>query len=173
MTDTTYRKKSDGRKRRKHLDETPLTGALAERRDADGRRQISLTAAERREFTRSEQIETAVRHRLPVTYVVLCDRQLGMVKYSQSMAVDGAAMMADRTLPPEKLVGTDFSEIRFDRLAESMGAHGERVSNAADLAEALKRCLASGRCSVVHVDVDRVEHLWAPGLDVFKAMHQI
>jgi hypothetical protein len=61
MTDTTYRKKPDGRKRRKHLDETPLTGALAERRDADGRRQISLTAAERRGFTRSEQIETAVR----------------------------------------------------------------------------------------------------------------
>jgi acetolactate synthase-1/2/3 large subunit len=119
-----------------------------------------------------QEIETAVRHRLPVTYVVLCDRQWGMVKYSQSMAVDGAAMMAERTLPPEKLVGTDFAEIRFDRLAESMGAHGERVSNAADLEEALKRCLASGRCSVVHVDVDRVEHLWAPGLDVFKAMHQ-
>lgn len=119
-----------------------------------------------------QEIETAVRHRLPVTYVVLCDRQWGMVKYSQSMAVDPAAMMQDRELPPEKLVGTDFSEIRFDRVAESMGAHGERVSSAAGLAEALKRCLASGRCSVVHVDVDRVEHLWAPGLDVFKAMHQ-
>ena len=119
-----------------------------------------------------QEIETAVRHHLAVTYVVLCDRQWGMVKYSQSMAVDPATMTANRELPPEMLVGTDFGEIRFDRLAESMGAHGERVSSADDLAEALKRCLASGRCSVVHVDVDRVEHLWAPGLDVFKAMHQ-
>lgn len=119
-----------------------------------------------------QEIETAVRHRLAVTYVVLCDRQWGMVKYSQGMAVDPEGMMANRQLPPEKLVGADFGEIRFDRLAESMGAHGERVSRADYLAEALRRCLASGRCSVVHVDVDRVEHLWAPGLDVFKAMHQ-
>ena len=52
-----------------------------------------------------------------------------------------------------------------------MGAHGERVSRAADLRPALERCVASGRCAVVHVDVDPVEHMWAPGLDVFKAMH--
>jgi acetolactate synthase-1/2/3 large subunit len=24
---------------------------------------------------------------------------------------------------------------------------------------------------VIHVDVDPVAHMWAPGLDVFKAMH--
>lgn len=119
-----------------------------------------------------QEIETAVRHDLPVTFVVLCDRQWGMVKYSQGMALDPATMMEKRSLPAGQLVNTDFGEIRFDLLAESMGAHGERVSNAADLSAALRRCVASQRCSVVHVDVDRVEHLWAPGLDVFKAMHQ-
>ena len=31
--------------------------------------------------------------------------------------------------------------------------------------------LASGKPAVVHVDVDPVSHIWAPGLDVFKAMH--
>ena len=55
--------------------------------------------------------------------------------------------------------------------SQSTGAHGERVSREADLVPALERCKASGRCAVVHVDVDRVAHLWPPGLDVFKAMH--
>ena len=61
MSDATYRKKPDGKKRRTHLDEIQVTGALAERRLPDGRRKIKLTTAERQTFAKSEQIETAVR----------------------------------------------------------------------------------------------------------------
>jgi acetolactate synthase-1/2/3 large subunit len=118
-----------------------------------------------------QEIETAVRHELAVIYLVVCDRQWGMVKYGQGMATNPEVMAEKRSLPPEETLNTDFSEIRFDRLAESMGAHGERVSRAADLRGAIERSLASGRCSVIHVDVDPVAHMWAPGLDVFKAMH--
>jgi acetolactate synthase-1/2/3 large subunit len=118
-----------------------------------------------------QELETAVRNGLGVVYVVLCDRQWGMVKFSQSMATDAATMMAKRSLPPERLLNTDFGEIRFDDLARSMGAHGERVSRGRKLRPALERCLASGGPAVIHVDVDPVEHLWVPGLDVFKAMH--
>jgi acetolactate synthase I/II/III large subunit len=88
------------------------------------------------------------------------------------MALDPATMTAQRSLPPEQTINTDFSEIRFDALAESMGAHGERVSRACDLGPAIERSLASNRCAVIHVDVDPVDHMWAPGLDIFKAMHQ-
>ena len=42
----------------------------------------------------------------------------------------------------------------------------------AELEPALRRCLASGRCAVVHVDVDPKAHLLAPGLQYFKDMHQ-
>jgi acetolactate synthase-1/2/3 large subunit len=118
-----------------------------------------------------QEIETAVRNDLPVIYLVLCDRQWGMVKFSQGMAMDAATMMEKKLLPKERTINTDFEEIRFDDLARSMGGHGERVSRASDLKGALQRSLASGRCSVIHVDVDPVAHLWAPGLDVFKAMH--
>jgi acetolactate synthase-1/2/3 large subunit len=52
-----------------------------------------------------------------------------------------------------------------------LGAHGERVARASELRPALERSVASGKPAVIHVDVDPVEHLWAPGLDVFKAMH--
>lgn len=61
MRDTTYRKRPDGGKRRKHLEEAALTGALAERRTADGRRKIKLNAEEKRLLNRSEMIERAVR----------------------------------------------------------------------------------------------------------------
>ena len=122
-----------------------------------------------------QEIETAVRNELPIVFLVLCDRQWGMVKFSQGMATDAETMLEKKALPPEQTLNTDLGEIRFDRLAESMGAHGEHVSRACDLRPALERCLAVGgetrRPSVVHVDVDRVAHLWAPGLDVFKAMH--
>jgi len=119
-----------------------------------------------------QELETAVRNGLRVTYLVLCDRQWGMVKFSQGMATDAATMTEQRRLPKERTINTDFEEIRFDELARSMGAHGERVSRASELRPALERCAASGRPAVIHVDVDPVEHLWAPGLDVFKAMHQ-
>jgi acetolactate synthase-1/2/3 large subunit len=118
-----------------------------------------------------QEIETAVRNALPVVFLVLCDRQWGMVKFSQSMAIDPETMAAQRSLPPEANLNTDLGEIRFDEVARAMGAHGERVSRAKDLRPALGRCVASGRPAVVHVDVDPVAHMWAPGLEIFKKMH--
>jgi len=119
-----------------------------------------------------QEIETAVRNELPIVFLVLCDRQWGMVKFSQSMALDPDRMTADRILSPDANLNTDLSEIRFDEVARAMGAHGERVSRAMDLRPALERCVAGGKTSVIHVDVDPVAHMWAPGLDVFKKMHQ-
>lgn len=119
-----------------------------------------------------QELETAIRNDLNVIFLVLCDLQWGMVKLSQGVAMDAATMLEKRSMPKERTINTDFSEICFDRLAESMGAHGERVSRATELKPAITRSLESGLCSVIHIDVDPVEHLWAPGLDVFKAMHQ-
>jgi len=119
----------------------------------------------------AQEIETAVRNDLPVVFVVLADRQWGMVKMSQSMAIDAEKMTRERVLPPGENVNTDLGEICYDELARAMGAHGERVARAVDLPGALERATASGRAAVVHVDVDPVDHLWSPGLDVFKAMH--
>jgi acetolactate synthase-1/2/3 large subunit len=118
-----------------------------------------------------QEIETAVRNSLPVIFLVACDKAWGMVKFGQSMAIDSEAMEQDRMLEPERNLNTDFEEIRFDELARSMGAHGERVASAKDLEAALERSVASGGPAVIHLDVDRAEHMWAPGVEVFKAMH--
>lgn len=122
-----------------------------------------------------QEVETAIRHDLPVIWIVLADKQWGMVKMSQQIASRPVKTLAKKFLSNESLDETiyaDFSEIHYDELAESMGAHGERVSHPDQLAPALQRCIDSGRASVVHVDVDDVEHLWAPGLRTFKKMHE-
>ena len=119
-----------------------------------------------------QEIETAVRNNLKVIYLVLCDKAWGMVKISQSFTLDPNRTLLLKSLPPEENIGTDLGEIEFDKLAMAMGAHGERVSDPKDLKPALERCRASGRCAVIHVDVNPVTHMWAPGLMQFKDMHQ-
>jgi len=74
-------------------------------------------------------------------------------------------------LDPEETIKADLGEIAFDKLGESMGAHGERVADPRELKGALERAIASGGPAVVHVDVDPVKHMWAPGLMHFKDMH--
>ena len=46
-----------------------------------------------------QELETAVRNDLPVVFLVLCDRQWGMVKFGQCMALDAETMVEDRSLP--------------------------------------------------------------------------
>jgi len=117
-----------------------------------------------------QELETALRHHLPVIYLVLCDKQWGMVKLTQSIAL---GMLRPVIGTEQKgTINADFEEIAFDKVAEAMGCHGERVSDRAELEAALQRCVDSGKPSVVHVDVDPNMHLFAPGLQEFKAMHQ-
>ncbi|MBN9462851.1 MAG: thiamine pyrophosphate-binding protein [Burkholderiales bacterium] len=119
-----------------------------------------------------QEVETAVRNKAQVIYIVLCDRQWGMVKMNQQFMLRPFKTMLFKHLGPEETIKADLGEIAFDKLGESMGAYGERVSDPKALRPALQRALESGRCSVVHVDVDPVKHMWAPGLMHFKKMHE-
>jgi len=119
-----------------------------------------------------QEIETAVRNELNVIWIVLCDRQWGMVKINQSFMLKPVKTLIFRALEPGETVNTDLRETRFDDLARTMGAYGERVSDPAQLDDAIRRCLASGKPAVIHVDVDPTKHMWAPELKTFKDMHQ-
>lgn len=119
-----------------------------------------------------QEIETAVREHLPIVVIVLSDRAWGMVKITQEFTIDAERTLRDGGLPPEENIKTDIGEIDCARLAQAMGAHGERVSVPEDLRAALVRALASGQPSVIHVDVDPKAHKFAPNLMVFKDMHQ-
>ena len=119
-----------------------------------------------------QEIETAVRNDFRVVFLVVSDRQWGMVKLSQSVARRPVKMMLKKQLDPEETTGTDLGEIAYDALARSMGAHGERVNDATKLRGAIDRAVGSGTCAVIHVDVDPTKNLWAPGLLHFKKMHE-
>jgi acetolactate synthase-1/2/3 large subunit len=119
-----------------------------------------------------QEVETAVRNHAQVIYIVLCDKQWGMVKMNQQFMLRPFKTLLFKHLDPEETIKADLGEIAFDKLGESMGAHGERVSDPKELKPALQRAIQSGRCAVVHVDVDPVKHMWAPGLMHFKKMHE-
>ena len=119
-----------------------------------------------------QEIETAVRNRAQVIYIALCDKQWGMVKMNQHFMLRPCKTMLLKHLDPHQTINADLGEIAFDKLAQSIGAHGERVSDPRELHPALERALATGGCALVHVDVDPVKHMLAPGLIHFKKMHE-
>lgn len=77
------------------------------------------------------EVETAVRTGARALFVIAnndawnIERQDQLLKY------------------PDQELGTTLSPCRYDLLAKSLGAHGERVERAADLAAALERGLAN------------------------------
>jgi acetolactate synthase-1/2/3 large subunit len=94
-----------------------------------------------------------------------------MVKMNQQFALKPVKTLIKKSLSEEETIHADLGEIAFDEVARAMGAHGERVGRLEELGPALERSLQSGRAAVVQVDVDRVAHMWAPGLLHFKNMH--
>ncbi len=119
-----------------------------------------------------QEIETAVRNNLKPIFLVVADRQWGMVKMTQQFAFRPIKTMIKKSLDEGETINGDLGEIAWDKLGESMGAHGERISDPKDIEAAIKRCKDSGKASVIHLDVDPVKHMWAPGLMGFKKMHQ-
>jgi len=138
---------------------------------AHPRRQVYCIIGDGAMGFHQQEIETAVRNELPVIFLVLCDKQWGMVKMNQQFALKPVKTLVKKALRPDETINADLSETRFDELARAMGAHGERVSDPAGLAGAIDRSRASGRCAVIHIDVDPTKHMWAPNLKTFKDMH--
>ena len=98
-------------------------------------------------------IEVAIRHRLPIVYVVSNnDGWLAGMK-AISYGKDWGALGAKDRAP-----GGDFVPgIRYDKMFEVMGCHGEFVNDPSEIRPALERaCRAAekGKTAVVNVIVD-------------------
>ena len=96
----------------------------------------------------SQEMETAVRHRLNLTVLVLNDSAYGMIRWKQANMG-----FAD--------YGLEFGNPDFVKYAESYGAHGYRVESAAHLKSLLARTLAAPGvhlidCPVDYSDNDRI-----------------
>lgn len=92
-------------------------------------------------FTAME-IDTAVRHAAKAVFVIANNEAWNIERHDQNDRYDG------------NLVGVDLPGCRYDQLAHSLGAHGERVEDAAGLESALRRALDNAP-AVVDVLVSR------------------
>ena len=88
---------------------------------------------------------TAVQLNLDLVVIILNDNAYGMIKWKQ----------ASMGLPD---YGLDFMNPDFVRLAESMGAHGHRVTSAAEFAPMLAAAMEAGGIHVIDVPIDYAEN---------------
>jgi acetolactate synthase-1/2/3 large subunit len=87
------------------------------------------------------ELDTAVRHNLPVVVVVANNAGWGDVRHHQTEVFG-------------REIGSALRDTRYDRLAEALGGHGEHVRDLAALRPALQRALDSGVAAVVNVETD-------------------
>jgi len=87
------------------------------------------------------EFDTMVRHDLPIVVVVNNDSQWSMSAHGQDLIWG-----SDRRVAPQ------LRTTRYDIAASGFGAHGEHVTDLAELAPALERALAAGRPACVNVE---------------------
>jgi len=86
-------------------------------------------------------IETAARYILPVVYMV----------YNDSEWMSGIWMFFRNQIDPTGML----PDIRYDKMFEYMGAHGEFVTKPEQIRPALERSFNSGKPSVINVIVEK------------------
>jgi acetolactate synthase I/II/III large subunit len=98
----------------------------------------------------SQEIETAVRERIPLTVLIWQDDAYGLIKWKMDLEIGHD-------------VATDFSNPDFVAYAESFGARGYQVRSAADLLPMLNDALTDDAVSVIACPVDYSENLRLTG----------
>jgi len=91
------------------------------------------------------ELDTAVRHRLPVVVIVGNDARWS-AEYRIQLRDYGA----------ERAKYCDLLPSRYDKVAEALGAHGEFVTGASELAPALERAVASNKPACINVMIESV-----------------
>ena len=104
------------------------------------------------------EMETAAREKLPIVVIIANDNAWGMIKGGQKLVYQ------------ERYCGVDFSDVRYDQLAQALGCYGERVTKPAQIRPALKRAVASGLPAVLDVVVDAEVNLVPPDLVVLDSV---
>lgn len=112
-------------------------------------------------FTAME-IDTAVRHQAPAVFVVANNEAWNIERHDQQDRFSG------------NLVGVDLPGCRYDELARSLGAYGERVEDPHTLGAALARAMSNAPAVVdVLVTRDAKSPDYMSGLAVVPPRHAV
>jgi acetolactate synthase-1/2/3 large subunit len=107
----------------------------------------------------SQEIETALREKIPFVILVWVDGSYGLIKWKMAMQL-------------KRWSQVDFGNPDFVRYAESFGARGYLIGAAEELLPTLRQALADDTVSVIACPVDysentrlteKLEHLTRPG----------
>lgn len=93
-----------------------------------------------------QELETAVRLKLPLVIMIWNDAEYGLIRWKQEAHFGQAAHIA-------------FTNPDFVKLADAFGAIGLRVSKSEELPKVLKQALAADRPVVIDCPVDYSENL--------------
>ena len=88
------------------------------------------------------EMSTAMQHGASVIVIVMNNRRYGTIRMHQEKTY------------PARVSGTDMATPDFAALARAYGGHGETVQNDGQFAEAFKRAEASGKVSIIEVQLD-------------------
>jgi acetolactate synthase I/II/III large subunit len=126
-----------------------LPGAIGAKLAEPGRRVLAATG-DGAFLMNSQEIETALRERVPMTVLIWEDHAYGLIKWKMDLELGHD-------------VATSFGNPDFVAYAQSFGARGYRVSAAGDLLPMLTEALAADTVSVVSCPVDYAENLRLTG----------
>jgi acetolactate synthase I/II/III large subunit len=96
----------------------------------------------------SNELATAVQHRIGTVTLVFNDGAYGNVKRSQIHKYGG------------RVIGTDLHNPDFVKYAESFGAQGIRATNPVELREALKKSLGRDLPTVIEIPIGELPSPW-------------
>lgn len=89
------------------------------------------------------ELDTAVRHRLPIVVVIANDAGWGETRDGQRRRWGEAAV-----------IGTNLGPTRYDELARALGGYGEHVERPEEIAPAIRRAFDSGLPAIIDVRTD-------------------
>ena len=96
------------------------------------------------------ELETVVRYRLPITFIVISNGTYGWIKAGQKSAYD------------KRYFGVDFEITDHAAVAAAFGVKSWRVTEPGDLGKTLKEALAHGGPAVVDVICEPLQDAQAP-----------
>ena len=109
-------------------------------------------------FMNAQELETAVRWKVPVVNIVMNNGSWGSEKAYQ------------RLLYGERYIEADIGNPRYDKLAELCGGRGYYVEKPEDVGPAVSDALASGEMAVIEIPIDPDELPYpARAADAFKS----
>jgi acetolactate synthase I/II/III large subunit len=94
----------------------------------------------------SQEIETALREKIPLVVLIWVDDSYGLIKWKMELELGRSSQIA-------------FTNPDFVKYAESFGATGYRIQAADELLPTLRTALASDTVSVIACPVDYAENL--------------